>query len=92
MERDVKLTPYERRRWRQLQRRLEAVNLPASERSVRWIVVGAMVLIVIGAVVTGGTLGLAAAGTYFCVTLALWGLSRAIWKLGPPPGPMKDML
>ena len=93
MEHDVRLTSYERRRWRQLQRQLEAVNPRRSGgRSVRWIVIGAMLLIVLGAVATGGLLGLAAAGTYFCVTLALWGLSRAIGKLGPPPSPMKDML
>lgn len=91
MSRDATLTPYERKCWRQLQRQLETDDAVAaaglrSRRRALVVVIGIVVLLLLVAVKIGGVVALAAAGAYIFLFLALWGLSRAVWRIEPRRG------
>jgi Flp pilus assembly protein TadB len=85
MARDATLTPYERKSWKKLQRQLEAdgsrsVGSRSSSRSVVLAMAGVAVLMLLVSGVIGGPVAVAAVTVYLCVTLALWGLARLVWR------------
>jgi hypothetical protein len=90
MQRDATLTPYERKCWRQLQRQLETdgttVAGPRSSRRSLVAVISIVVVLLLAAVKIGGLVAVAAVGAYIFLFLALWGLSRAVWRIEPRRG------
>jgi hypothetical protein len=90
---DTALTPYERRCWKQLRRQLEDEHYrPGRGRAARWTAAAVVVLALLCAAALGGPVGVEAVLAYLGVSLGLWGLFRAVWRTGPAPSPLKDLI
>lgn len=92
MQPDTTLTPYERRRWKQLRRQLEADAPPGRARRGRRLAAVVALLALLGTGVVGGTVAMDAVALYLTVFLAMWGLHRLVWRGAPTPAPMKDLI
>ncbi len=86
---DVVLSSLERRRWKQLQRRLEPDDSGASSarRTFRIIAVAVVLALLVAGAVLGGSAGVVAVLVYVDVSLTLWGLHRVLWRSAPAAGP-----
>jgi hypothetical protein len=85
------LTPLERRRWKQLERQLRTGDRPTSRSTLLVVIAGAALMLTTGAAV-GGAVAVAAVATYLCVSAALWGLFRLLWRAEPSGGRMHDLI
>lgn len=90
MHTDPTLTPYERKRWKQLRRQLETGKVRNTRP--RWLAAVAVTLALLVAAVLGGGIAAVAVAGYLIVSLALWSLYRAVRHIGPPPEPLRDLL
>lgn len=94
MAHDATLTPLERRRWKQLQRQLEADDTASVGIRRTFIVIGAggvLALLVAGAVL-GGPVGATAVIAYIGLSVALYGFYRVVWRNRPPQGRPRDLI
>jgi hypothetical protein len=93
MAHDAKLTPLERRRWKQLQRQLEAEEScsAGTKRAIRAIAGGAILLLFLAGALFGGLLGATAVAAYILLSVLLWSLYRVVWRRVPTDRP-RDMI
>jgi hypothetical protein len=94
MAHDAKLTPLERRRWRQLQRQLEAdeCSSAGTRRAIRTIAGGTILLMFLAGAVFGGMLGVTAVAAYVLLSVLLWSFYRVVWRRMPPTDCPRDMI
>jgi len=94
MAHDAKLTPLERRRWKQLRRQLEADETSSAEtrRAIRIIAGSAVLLLFLAGAVLGGLLGVIAVAVYIGLSLVLWGFYRVVWRRVPSTDCPRDMI
>jgi len=94
MAHDARLTPLERRRWKQLQRQLEADDTRGVgiRRSFILIGAGAVLALLVAGVVLGGPVGATAVIAYLGLSVALYGLYRIVWRNRPPQGRPRDLI
>jgi len=91
---DAQLTPLERRRWKQLQRQLEADETSSAEtrRAIRIIAAVAVLLLFLVGAVLGGLLGVIAVAAYIGLSLVLWGIYCVVWRRVPSTDCPRDMI
>jgi len=94
MAHDAKLTPLERRRWKQLQRQLEAdeSSSAGTRRAIRAIAAGAILLLFLAGALFGGLPGATAVAAYLLLSVLLWSFYRVVWRRVPPTDCPRDMI
>ena len=94
MAHDATLTPLERRRWRQIQRQLEADDACgiAIRRTFIRITAGGVLALLLAGALLGGSVGAAAVIAYIGLSLALYGFYRVVWRNRPPQGRPRDLI
>jgi hypothetical protein len=94
MAHDARLTPLERRRWKQLQRQLEAddASRVGIRRASRSMAAALVLLLLLAGASLGGPVGIAAVVAYIGLSLVLWGVYRVVWRRAPPQGRPRDMI
>jgi hypothetical protein len=94
MAHDARLTPLERRRWKQLRRQLEADDASSVgiRRASRSMAAALVLLLLLARASLGGPVGIAAVVAYIGLSPVLWGIYRVVWRRAPPQGRPRDMI
>jgi hypothetical protein len=94
MAHDATLTPFERKRWKQLQRQLEADDTPSVgiRRTFIRIAAGGVLALLLAGAALGGSVGATAVIAYIGLSLALYGFHRVVWRNRPPQDRPRDLI
>jgi hypothetical protein len=94
MAHDATLTPLERRRWKQLQRQLEAddTSSAGTHRTRIRITAGGVLALLLAGAALGGSVGATAVIAYIGLTLALYGFHRVVWRNRSPQDRPRDLI